>query len=79
MKNVVFGVNHEVIGPDDKIVSAASCTTNAITRCSKVMQDKYGIRHGHVGRRSTPIPTIRTSSTTITKASARSAAQPSTW
>ena len=28
---MVFGVNHEVIGPDDKIVSAASCTTNAIT------------------------------------------------
>ncbi|WCH23776.1 glyceraldehyde-3-phosphate dehydrogenase [Aeromonas salmonicida] len=48
MKNVVFGVNHEVIGPDDKIISAASCTTNAITPVLKVMQDKYGIRHGHV-------------------------------
>ena len=48
MKNVVFGVNHEVIGPDDKIVSAASCTTNAITPVLKVMQDKFGIRHGHV-------------------------------
>jgi glyceraldehyde 3-phosphate dehydrogenase len=48
MKNIVFGVNHEVIGPDDKIISAASCTTNAITPVLKVMQDKYGIRHGHV-------------------------------
>ncbi|MGY3870639.1 glyceraldehyde-3-phosphate dehydrogenase [Aeromonas crassostreae] len=48
MKNVVFGVNHEVIGPDDRIVSAASCTTNAITPVLKVMQDKYGIVHGHV-------------------------------
>lgn len=48
MKNVVFGVNHEVIGPGDRIISAASCTTNAITPVLKVMQDKYGIRHGHV-------------------------------
>ncbi|MGY2437850.1 glyceraldehyde-3-phosphate dehydrogenase, partial [Escherichia coli] len=30
------------------IISAASCTTNAITPVLKVMQDKYGIRHGHV-------------------------------
>ena len=30
------------------MVSAASCTTNAITPVLKVMQDKYGIRHGHV-------------------------------
>ena len=45
---MVFGVNHEVIGPADKIISAASCTTNAITPVLKVMQDKYGIRHGHV-------------------------------
>lgn len=37
-----------MIGPDDKIISAASCTTNAITPVLKVMQDKYGIRHGHV-------------------------------
>ncbi|EPX9366848.1 glyceraldehyde-3-phosphate dehydrogenase, partial [Aeromonas veronii] len=48
MKNVVFGVNHEVIGPGDRIISAASCTTNAITPVLKVMQERYGIRHGHV-------------------------------
>ncbi|WP_421297641.1 glyceraldehyde-3-phosphate dehydrogenase, partial [Aeromonas sp. 604015] len=48
MKNVVFGVNHEVIGPGDRIISAASCTTNAITPVLKVMQERFGIRHGHV-------------------------------
>lgn len=48
MKNVVFGVNHEVITADDRIISAASCTTNAITPVLKVMQEHFGIRHGHV-------------------------------
>ncbi|QUW20077.1 glyceraldehyde-3-phosphate dehydrogenase [Agrococcus sp. Marseille-Q4369] len=48
LKNVVFGVNHETIGSDDSIVTAASCTTNAITPVLKVINDAYGIEHGHV-------------------------------
>ncbi|NUY55143.1 glyceraldehyde-3-phosphate dehydrogenase [Salinivibrio sp. EAGSL] len=48
LKNVVFGVNHDVIGHDDKIISAASCTTNAITPVLKAMQDKFGIDSGHI-------------------------------
>lgn len=48
LKNVVYGVNHGVIGADDKIISAASCTTNAITPVLKVLHDKYGIERGHV-------------------------------
>lgn len=47
IKNVVYGVNHDRIG-DDPIVSAASCTTNAITPTLKVLNDKYGIDTGHV-------------------------------
>jgi glyceraldehyde 3-phosphate dehydrogenase len=47
IKNVVFGVNSDTIG-DDTIVSAASCTTNAITPSLKVLNDKYGIENGHV-------------------------------
>lgn len=47
IKNVVFGVNSDTVG-DDKIVSAASCTTNAITPTLKVLNDKYGIDNGHV-------------------------------
>jgi glyceraldehyde 3-phosphate dehydrogenase len=31
MKNVVFGVKQADILDEDKIISAASCTTNAIT------------------------------------------------
>ncbi|WAC66214.1 glyceraldehyde-3-phosphate dehydrogenase [Agrococcus sp. SL85] len=48
LKNVVFGVNHDTIAADDRIVTAASCTTNAITPVLKVVQDAYGIEHGHV-------------------------------
>ncbi|OAU94997.1 glyceraldehyde-3-phosphate dehydrogenase [Moraxella catarrhalis] len=47
IKNVVYGVNHDTIG-DDTIVSAASCTTNAITPTLKVLHDEYGIVNGHM-------------------------------
>jgi glyceraldehyde 3-phosphate dehydrogenase len=48
MKNIVMGINHGTITPDDKIISAASCTTNAIAPVLKLIHDKYGIVHGHV-------------------------------
>ena len=48
IKNIVYGVNHDMILPEDKIVSAASCTTNAITPVLKAINDKFGIRNGHV-------------------------------
>ena len=48
LKNIVHGVNHKDITAEDKIVSAASCTTNAITPVLKALNDKYGIIHGHV-------------------------------
>ena len=48
IKNVVYGVNNKDITSDDKIVSAASCTTNAITPVLKALNDKFGIANGHV-------------------------------
>lgn len=48
IKNIVYGINNSTITDDDKILSAASCTTNAITPVLKVMNDKYGIKDGHV-------------------------------
>ena len=48
MKNIVFGVNSDDITPEDTIVSAASCTTNGITPVLKVINDRYGVTHGHV-------------------------------
>jgi glyceraldehyde 3-phosphate dehydrogenase len=48
IKNIVYGVNQDMILASDKIISAASCTTNAITPVLKALNDKYGIRNGHV-------------------------------
>ena len=48
LKNIVHGVNHGDITADDKIISAASCTTNAIVPVLKAINDQYGIANGHV-------------------------------
>jgi glyceraldehyde 3-phosphate dehydrogenase len=48
IKNIVHGVNHEDIKSDDTILSAASCTTNAITPVLKALDEEYGIVNGHV-------------------------------
>ncbi|WP_410472295.1 glyceraldehyde-3-phosphate dehydrogenase [Faucicola mancuniensis] len=47
IKNIVWGVNDNTIGTDT-IVSAASCTTNAITPTLKLLNDEYGIENGHM-------------------------------
>ncbi|WLQ39217.1 glyceraldehyde-3-phosphate dehydrogenase [Streptomyces laculatispora] len=46
--NVVHGVNHDMIKPDEQIISCASCTTNAIVPPLKAMADEYGVVRGHV-------------------------------
>ncbi|WP_327121401.1 glyceraldehyde-3-phosphate dehydrogenase [Streptomyces sp. NBC_01341] len=46
--NIVHGVNHETIKPDEQIISCASCTTNAIVPPLKAMADEYGVLRGHV-------------------------------
>ena len=48
LKNIVHGINHTSISDADTIVSAASCTTNAITPVLKALNDKFGVIHGHV-------------------------------
>lgn len=48
IKNIVHGVNDADILPDDLILSAASCTTNAITPVLKAIHDKFEIVNGHV-------------------------------
>ena len=48
VKNIVMGVNQKDIEDTDNILSAASCTTNAITPVLKALNDKYGVANGHV-------------------------------
>ena len=46
--NIVHGVNHGSITPDEQVISCASCTTNAIVPPVKAIEDEYGIASGHV-------------------------------
>ncbi|GGV65628.1 MULTISPECIES: glyceraldehyde-3-phosphate dehydrogenase [Streptomyces] len=46
--NIVHGVNHDTIKPEERILSCASCTTNAIVPPLKAMDDEFGVRRGHV-------------------------------
>ncbi|MDH5171845.1 MAG: glyceraldehyde-3-phosphate dehydrogenase, partial [Gammaproteobacteria bacterium] len=48
LKNIVAGINSDQIEPSDTIISAASCTTNAIAPPLKAMDDEFGIVAGHV-------------------------------
>ena len=48
VKNIVFGVNDDAIDDSDQVLSAASCTTNAITPVLKAINDRFGVRNGHV-------------------------------
>ena len=48
IKNIVFGINHTEIKAEDRILSAASCTTNAIVPVLKAVNDKFGIINGHL-------------------------------
>ena len=47
--NIVVGVNHHLYNPlTDRLVTAASCTTNCLAPVVKVIQDNIGIRHGQI-------------------------------
>jgi glyceraldehyde 3-phosphate dehydrogenase len=48
LKNIVHGINDRTIAADDRIITAASCTTNAITPVLKAIDEAYGIVRGHV-------------------------------
>jgi len=43
---VVYGVNHEVLKAEDRVVSNASCTTNCLAPVVKVLHDHLGMEHG---------------------------------
>ncbi|MEM1432859.1 MAG: glyceraldehyde-3-phosphate dehydrogenase [Pseudomonadota bacterium] len=48
IKNIVSGVNSNIIEPTDTVLAAASCTTNAIVPVLKAVNDGYGIESGHM-------------------------------
>lgn len=46
--NIVYGVNHHGMIEAGDVLSAASCTTNAIVPVLKAVNDEYAIQNGHV-------------------------------
>ncbi len=48
LKNIVYGINEDILSDNDSIISAASCTTNAIVPILKAVNDEYKIRGGHI-------------------------------
>ena len=45
-KTVVFGVNETELKKEDKIISAASCTTNCLAPVAHVLNENFGIEKG---------------------------------
>ena len=48
IKNIVYGINDSILNEKDNIISAASCTTNAIVPILKVINEKYTLKSGHI-------------------------------
>ena len=47
--NIVVGINHQLYDPaKNRIVTAASCTTNCLAPVVKVVHEGIGIRHGQI-------------------------------
>ena len=46
VKTIVYGVNNDILSLSDKVISAASCTTNCLAPVLKLIDDKFGIKKG---------------------------------
>ncbi|MBR3750843.1 MAG: type I glyceraldehyde-3-phosphate dehydrogenase [Clostridia bacterium] len=46
LPTIVYSVNENTLTADDKIISAASCTTNCLAPMAKALNDKYAIQSG---------------------------------
>lgn len=46
LPTIVYNVNHDVLTPEDKIISAASCTTNCLAPMAKALNDLVPVQSG---------------------------------
>ena len=47
-KTIVYGVNHDILNADDRIVSNGSCTTNCLAPVAYVLLREFGIERGYM-------------------------------
>jgi len=45
---IVYGVNHETLTGNERIISNASCTTNCLAPMAKILNDAFGIDQGQM-------------------------------
>ena len=45
---LVYGVNHKELKPTHRVISNASCTTNAVAPIAQVLDDKFGITKAYM-------------------------------
>jgi len=48
IKTIVYNVNDDILTGDEKIISAASCTTNCLASVLKVIDDNFDIEKGYM-------------------------------
>lgn len=48
VKTIVYGVNENILNGSEKVISAASCTTNCLAPILKVINDNFGIKRGYM-------------------------------
>ena len=48
IKTVVIGVNEDIIGKEDDIISNASCTTNNAAPMLKIMDEHFGVEQAYI-------------------------------
>ena len=46
LPTIVYNVNHTTLKPEDKVISAASCTTNCLAPMAKALNDAFPIKTG---------------------------------
>ncbi|HEX2643544.1 MAG TPA: glyceraldehyde 3-phosphate dehydrogenase NAD-binding domain-containing protein, partial [Thermoanaerobaculia bacterium] len=45
---IVMGVNDDILKPEHKLVSNASCTTNCLAPIAKILHERFGIEEGFI-------------------------------
>lgn len=48
LKTIVYNVNENTLTKEDKIISAASCTTNCLAPVVSILDKKFGIKKGYM-------------------------------